>query len=88
MKMKKILIAFAVMAAFVPEAIAQKKYKDIKPDTASVRYIRNPKPEDSYILEGNMRKNTIFVNEEVTTHAGEHQAGRYFHGKDCRQPVC
>ena len=66
--MKKILIAFAVMAAFVPEAIAQKKYKDIKPDTASVRYIRNPKPEDSYILEGNMRKNTIFVNEEVTTH--------------------
>ena len=68
MKMKKILIAFAVMAAFVPEAIAQKKYKDIKPDTASVRYIRNSKPEDSYILEGNMRKNTIFVNEEVTTH--------------------
>ena len=68
MKMKKILFAFAVMAAFVPEAIAQKKYKDIKPDTASVRYIRNPKPEDSYILEGNMRKNTIFVNEEVTTH--------------------
>ena len=56
------------MAAFVPEAIAQKKYKDIKPDTASVRYIRNSKPEDSYILEGNMRKNTIFVNEEVTTH--------------------
>ena len=52
MKMKKILFAFAVMAAFVPEAIAQKKYKDIKPDTASVRYIRNPKPEDSYILEG------------------------------------
>ena len=68
MKMKMILFAFAVMAAFVPEAIAQKKYKDIKPDTASVRYIRNPKPEDSYILEGNMRKNTIFVNEEVTTH--------------------
>lgn len=68
MKMKKTLFAFAVMATFVPEAIAQGKNNDIKPDTASVRYIHTPKPEDSHILEGNMRKNTIFVNEEVTTH--------------------
>lgn len=66
--MRKIFLLLAMMAAFSPEASAQKKYKDIRPDTAVVRYIRSPKPEDTYILESNPKKNTIFVHEEVTTH--------------------
>jgi len=66
--MKKTLFICAALAAFSLGTGAQKKYDDILPDTAKVRYIRNPRPEDSYIFDNNRQKKTIFVNEEVTTH--------------------
>ncbi|EJP28033.1 MAG: conjugative transposon protein TraN [Hoylesella enoeca] len=66
--MRKILFICAALSAFSISASAQKKYREILPDTAKVRYVRHPKPEDSYFFDSNRRKNTIFVNEEVTTH--------------------
>ena len=47
---------------------AQKMYKNIEVDSASVRYIRNARPTDSYIFDENRRKDVVFVNEQVTTH--------------------
>lgn len=66
--MKKLAIFFIAFAAGTAGVSAQKKYKAIVPDTARVRYVRNPKAEDAYIFEQNRRRNVIFVNEEVTTH--------------------
>lgn len=66
--MKKIALLFLALVAVTAGASAQKKYKEIVPDTAKVRYVRNPKPEDAYIFEKNRRRNTIFVNEGITTH--------------------
>lgn len=66
--MKKFAILFIALAAGTVGASAQKKYKEIVPDTAKVRYVRNPKAEDAYIFEQNRKRNVIFVNEEITTH--------------------
>ncbi|MBR7054415.1 MAG: conjugative transposon protein TraN [Prevotella sp.] len=66
--MNRIAIALAVLGAFAVPASAQKKYGEIRPDTARVRYVRNANKDDSYILDKTVRKNVIYVNEEVTTH--------------------
>lgn len=66
--MKKLAILFIALAAGTVGVSAQKKYKEIVPDTAKVRYVRNPKAEDAYIFEQNRKRNVIFVNEEITTH--------------------
>jgi conjugative transposon TraN protein len=65
--MKKLLVlSLGMMASLTGHA--QGKYKEIVPDTAKVRYVRKPKPEDAYIFEQNRKRNVIFVNEEVTSH--------------------
>lgn len=66
--MKKILVLMVALMGLYGSLQAQKKYKNIEADSASVRYIRNAKPTDSYIFDENRRKDVIFVNEEVTTH--------------------
>ena len=48
--MRKFLFICAALSAFSISASAQKKYREILPDTAKVRYVRHPKPEDSYFL--------------------------------------
>ena len=53
---------------FAVPVSAQKKYGEIRPDTAKVRYVRNANVADSYIFDNMLRKNVIYVNEEVTTH--------------------
>ena len=68
MDMKRIAIALAVLGTLAVPASAQKKYGEIRPDTARVRYVRNANKDDSYILDKTVRKNVIYVNEEVTTH--------------------
>ena len=47
---------------------AQKKYRDIVPDTSKVHYIHREGMEDAYIFNSDLRKNTVYVNEQVTTH--------------------
>ena len=47
---------------------AQKKYRDIVPDTSKVHYIHRESMEDAYIFNSDLRKNTVYVNEQVTTH--------------------
>ena len=47
---------------------AQKKYRDIVPDTAKVHYIHRERMEDAYIFNSDLHKNTVYVNEQVTTH--------------------
>lgn len=47
---------------------AQKKYRDIVPDTAKVHYIHRQSMEDAYIFNSDLHKNTVYVNEQVTTH--------------------
>lgn len=47
---------------------AQKKYRDIVPDTSKVHYIHRESMENAYIFDSDLRKNTIYVNEQVTTH--------------------
>lgn len=66
--MKNFVILFIAIVVSSVQCLAQNKYKEIVPDTAKVRYIRNPKAEDVYIFEQNKRRNIIFVNEEVTSH--------------------
>lgn len=66
--MKNFVILFIAIVVSSVQSLAQNKYKEIVPDTAKVRYIRNPKAEDVYIFEQNKRRNIIFVNEEVTSH--------------------
>ena len=66
--MNRITITLAVLAMFAVPVSAQKKYGEIRPDTAKVRYVRNANVADSYIFDNMLRKNVIYVNEEVTTH--------------------
>lgn len=66
--MKKIVFLFVALVGGTVGVSAQKQYKEIVPDTAKVRYLRNSKPDDAYIFEQNRKRNTIFVNEEITTH--------------------
>lgn len=67
--MKKLTLLFtALVVGTVGVHAQEKKYKEIVPDTAKVRYVRNPKPGDAYIFEQNRMRNTVFVNEEITTH--------------------
>lgn len=47
---------------------AQKKYRAIVPDTAKVHYIHRQSMKDAYIFNSDLRKNTVYVNEQVTTH--------------------
>lgn len=65
--MKKILFALLACLAVMP-SMAQKEYKDIVPDTAKVHYIHRQSIEDAYIFDGKLNKNTVYVNEQVTTH--------------------
>ena len=66
--MNRIAIVLAVLGTLSIPASAQKKYGEIRPDTARVKYVRGNNMDDSYILDKTMRKNVIYVNEEVTTH--------------------
>ena len=66
--MNRITITFVVLAMLAVPVSAQKKYGEIRPDTAKVRYVRNANVADSYIFDNMLRKNVIYVNEEVTTH--------------------
>ena len=66
--MNRIAITLAVLGTLAVPVSAQKKYGEIRPDTAKVRYVRSASKADSYILDKTARKNLIYVNEEVTTH--------------------
>jgi len=66
--MNRIVITLAVLGTLAVPASAQKKYGEIRPDTARARYVRSANKADSYILDKTVRKNLIYVNEEVTTH--------------------
>lgn len=79
--MKKIILSLLSAVVLSTTATAQtaaKQYKAITPDTANsayiikpstkVRYIHSATPEDAYIFHSELQKNTIYVNEEVTTH--------------------
>lgn len=66
--MNRIAITLAVLGTLAVPVSAQKKYGEIRPDTAKVRYVRSANKADSYILDKTVRKNLIYVNEEVTTH--------------------
>lgn len=65
--MKNLLFALLACLAAMP-SMAQKEYKDIMPDTAKVHYIHRQSMEDAYIFDGKLHKNTVYVNEQVTTH--------------------
>lgn len=65
--MKNLLFALLVCLAAMP-SMAQKEYKDIVPDTSKVHYIHHQSMEDAYIFDGKLHKNTVYVNEQVTTH--------------------
>lgn len=66
----KINITFFTLAVimFTTPAVAQKKYNGIRPDTAKVHYIHTGNIQDAYIFNSELHKNTIYVNEQVTTH--------------------
>ena len=66
--MNRIAITLAVLGTLAVPVSAQKKYGEIRPDTAKVRYVRSASKADSYIFDKTVRKNLIYVNEEVTTH--------------------
>ena len=66
--MKRIIFALVAFGAWTTQAMAQKKYGEIKADTAKVRYIQNMERAEPYIYDCPFRKNIILVNEEVTTH--------------------
>lgn len=62
-------LVFTLLAIlFAAPTWAQKKYRDIVPDTAKVHYIHRQSMEDAYIFNSDLRKNTVYVNEQVTTH--------------------
>lgn len=65
--MRNLMFALLAFLCAMPMC-AQKKYKDIVPDTAKVHYIHRESMEDAYIFDSNLRKNTVYVNEQVTTH--------------------
>lgn len=67
--MKKFILSLAVIAMSVAPTFAQsKKYNDINADSVKVHYIHRDNPEEAYIMSNNERKNTVYVNEQVTTH--------------------
>lgn len=66
--MRKLILSMVACAAMALPSSAQKRYADIKPDTARVHYIHRISPEDAYIMNTAGRKNTVYVNEQVTTH--------------------
>ena len=66
--MKRFFFALVALCALTAQVSAQKKYGEIKADTAKVRYVRNMDKAQSYIYDSPFRKNIILVNEEVTTH--------------------
>ena len=66
--MKRIIFALVALATWTMQSMAQKKYGEIKADTAKVRYIQNMERAEPYIYDCPFRKNIILVNEEVTTH--------------------
>ena len=66
--MKRIIFALVAFGAWTMQSMAQKKYGEIKADTAKVRYIQNMERAEPYIYDCPFRKNIILVNEEVTTH--------------------
>lgn len=65
--MKKLMLLSLVCLSTIT-AWAQKRYKEIVPDTAKVHYIQRGSLEDAYIFDSNLQKNTVYVNEQVTTH--------------------
>ena len=66
--MKRIIFALVAFCTMTSHVSAQKKYGEIKADTAKVRYVRNMDKAQSYIYDSPLWKNIILVNEEVTTH--------------------
>jgi conjugative transposon TraN protein len=65
--MRKIMLLSLVCLSTIT-VWAQKRYKEIVPDTAKVHYIQRGSVEDAYIFDSDLRKNTVYVNEQVTTH--------------------
>lgn len=61
------IIAF-IAVMFTTPVFAQKKYRAITPDTAKVHYIHTSSLQDAYIFNNDLCKNTVYVNEQVTTH--------------------
>ena len=62
-------LVFTLLAILFATPIwAQKKYRDIVPDTAKVHYIHRQSMEDAYIFNSDLHRNTVYVNEQVTTH--------------------
>lgn len=62
-------LVFTLLAILFATPIwAQKKYRDIVPDTAKVHYIHSQSMEDAYIFNSDLHRNTVYVNEQVTTH--------------------
>ena len=67
MKKNSIAALLALVFCAAPAA-AQKKYGEIRPDTAKVRFVRGTDRTDAYIFDRSLTKNVVYVNEEVTTH--------------------
>ena len=68
--MKRIVLFIAIMATTLKigaQTVSQKKYREIKADTAKVITLRIPRPEDVNIYNSNL-KQPIFTNDEITTH--------------------
>lgn len=65
--MKKIILSF-VAVLFAVSVSAQNRYNEVQFDTLSGTYKHNVKLEDAYIFDTDVRKNTVYVNEQVTTH--------------------
>ena len=62
-------IVITLLAVLIGTPInAQKKYRDIVPDTAKVHHIHRESMDDAYIFDGSLHKNTVYVNEQITTH--------------------
>lgn len=66
--MKKYVMMMAIAVMVTVSASAQKTYPSIKADSSSVHYIHRERPEEATIYQYDLRKNTVFVNEQVTTH--------------------
>lgn len=67
MKYILIIILTAIVTASTADA-QTKNYGDIRPDSSTVHYIQRSNPLDAYIVNSTNRKNTVYVNEQVTTH--------------------
>lgn len=67
--MHKSLVTLALLMAGLLACHAQDGTLSSVPDTTvRVRYMRIPKAGDETVFEENLRRGTLFVNEEVTTH--------------------